>query len=102
MRASLQDRNQAPHDQHHDHHGGDLHDLHGALAGLVNALDVLPPEVDGHENGDHGGEQVVGHREVLVAEVVNSVGDEAGQILAGGDGADRAGENVVEEQGGDG
>src|SRR5271167_1919017 len=45
----------APADQDHDHDGGDLHDAHGLLAGFGDALDVVPPEVDGNENGEAGG-----------------------------------------------
>ena len=36
--------------QENDHHyGGDLHHSKGLLAGLVDALDVLVPEIDSHD-----------------------------------------------------
>ncbi len=99
-RRMLEQRDQAPHDQQHHHDRGDLHDLHGAFAGFVNALGVLPPEVEGHENGEGCGEGVIRDRN-LVAEMVEGVGQQAGKIQTGGDGAYRAGEDVIEEQSGD-
>src|SRR5260370_34215911 len=37
------DRVDAPGYKNHDHYSRDLHDAHGLLAGLVDALDVVPP-----------------------------------------------------------
>ena len=92
-------RDQAPDDQHHHHHGGDLHDLQRPLAGFVHALDVLPPEIDGHHDGkDRGRTRSSGPCERRMAEVVESVGQEAREVLSGGDRADRAGQDVVEQQ----
>ena len=47
----------APHDQDHHHNGGGLHDDHGLLAGFRYALDVVPPEIDGDDDGEGSGAQ---------------------------------------------
>src|SRR5580700_109534 len=99
--GSTQHRDGAPDDQNHHHYGGDDHDLQSFLAGLVHALRVLPPEIKSHDDGQAGGKSIVGKIEGPV-EVEAHVFDEAGEVLAGGDGADGAGEHVVEEQGRDG
>src|SRR5436309_14335994 len=44
----------APADQDHYHHGGDLHDAHRLVAGFRNALDVLPPEIQGDADREGG------------------------------------------------
>ena len=44
----------APTDQDHYHHGGDLHDAHRLVAGFRNALDVLPPEIQGDADREGG------------------------------------------------
>src|SRR5215472_17984301 len=46
----------APADEDHNHHGRDNHDLQGFLTGLVDALRVLPPEIDHDNDGEPGGE----------------------------------------------
>ena len=89
---------QAPGNQDYHHHGGDLHDLQGAFAGFVNALGVLPPEIEGHQDGKDGGERVLRNVDV-VAEVMEGVGQEPRRVLPGGHGADRAGQDVIEQQG---
>src|SRR6516162_10862298 len=45
----------APADQDRDHQRRDLHDSHGLLAGLVDTLDVVPPEINRAENGEARG-----------------------------------------------
>src|SRR5215469_7064145 len=40
----------APDNHDYDHDGGDLHDTHGLFTGLVNTLDVFPPEINRAEN----------------------------------------------------
>ena len=54
MRADMEDRVGAPKEQDDHHDGGDLHDLQGFVAGLVDALDVLPPVISGDEDGNGG------------------------------------------------
>ena len=98
--GSAQNRNRAPDDQNDHHHGGDGHDLQGLLAGFMHALGVLPPEVGHDDDRDAGREVVIGKIQRAV-QVHAHVLDEARQILARGDGADGASQNVVEEQGGD-
>src|SRR5580704_1821304 len=96
-----QHRNRAPDEQDHHHHGGDDHDLKRLLAGFVHALGILSPEIDHDNDGEAGGEVVV--RKVERAVHVHAhVLDKACEVLTGGDGADGAGEHVVEKQGGDG
>src|SRR4051812_48990616 len=48
----------APHDQDDYHDRGDLHDAQCFLAGLVNALNVLPPEIHHDPDGKYDGEVV--------------------------------------------
>ena len=60
LNRDLQNGDRAPDDQNHDHDRGDHHDLHGLLAGLVNALDILPPEVNRDDCAEAGGECVFG------------------------------------------
>src|SRR5438309_864462 len=43
----------SPAQQQYHHHGGYLHYLERLVAGLLNALDVLPPEIKRHQDGDH-------------------------------------------------
>src|SRR5580693_5059109 len=96
-----QNRNGAPDDQDYHHDGGDRHDLQGLLAGFMHALSILPPEVGHYDHGQARGEVIV--RKVERAVHVHAhVFDEAGQILASGNGADGAGQHVVEQQGRDG
>jgi hypothetical protein len=47
LNGDPKDRDGAPDDQQHHHDGGDHHDLQRFLAGFVDALDVLPPEIQG-------------------------------------------------------
>src|SRR5260370_23175297 len=46
------DRVDAPGYKNHDHYSRDLHDAHRLLAGFVDALDVVPPEINGDEDGE--------------------------------------------------
>ena len=99
--GSAQNRDGAPDEQNHHHHRGDRHDLQGFLAGFVHALGILPPEIADHDDGQSRGEVVVGKIQRAV-QVDADVFDEARQVLASGDGADGAGQHIIEEQGGDG
>src|SRR5215469_4959659 len=49
----------APQDQDYDHHGSDGHNLNSLLAGLMNALSVLPPEIKRYQRAEHGGKAVL-------------------------------------------
>ena len=100
LHGRAQHRDRAPHDEDHHHHGGDHHDLHRLLAGFVDALRVLPPEVEHDDDRQAGGEMVVGKVQRAV-QVDANVLDETRQVLSGGYGADGAGQDVVEEQGRD-
>jgi hypothetical protein len=44
--ADFEQGEKRPAEQHHHHDGGDLHDPESLFAGLLDALDVLPPEVE--------------------------------------------------------
>ena len=56
---TVQDGYSTPGDQDHDHHRGYDHDLQSALAGLVNTLRILPPEVNSDQDSDRGGESII-------------------------------------------
>src|SRR6202042_1117738 len=47
MSAANEHRIYAPDHEDYHHHGGDLHNLHGLAARLLDALDVFPPVIDG-------------------------------------------------------
>ena len=51
--ADLQQGERGPAQQHDHHDGGDLHDPESFFAGLVDALDVLPPVVKRDRQGKH-------------------------------------------------
>ena len=95
--AAVHQRQRAPGDQQHDHHGGDLHDRHRIVAALVDAARVAPPEVDGDQDGDEGRRRL--RRDPRVrAGARQDVVDQAGDVAAGRHAADRAGQDVVEQQ----
>jgi hypothetical protein len=115
VRALGVDRIDAPDQQNHHHDRGDLHDFHGLFAGFFNALGVFPPVVDGdgcredrrglvHRELQQGVIVAVGHDQRQPA-VCGADGQhfvhEAGDVLAGRDARDGAGEDVIEHQGGD-
>src|SRR5208283_1107446 len=88
----------APADEDHNHDGRNLHNAHGLAAGFVDALDVVPPEIGGAENGEEGGAETGVNVEAQM-EIVHRFVDQANDVLAGRHPADRPGENVVEHQG---
>ena len=97
VEADLEDRVAAPDDQDHHHDGGDLHDLQRLVARLVNALDVLPPEIHNGKNRECRCEVVVVEMDGMMG-IAEQVFDEAGEVQARRDGADRSGQDVVEQQ----
>ena len=112
--ADFEERERRPAEQDHNHHGRDLHDPERLFAGLVDALDVLPPVIDGDGEGEDNRGPVDVELRRAVENVVNGArnpavrvgGDhdfveQADDVLAGGHAGDRAGENVVEHQRGD-
>ena len=101
MRAAHHQRVSAPSDQHHHHHGGELHDPQSFFARFGDALDVLPPEIDRHHHGKCGrrGVRIQLHARMRVGQ---HFVQQAAQVLARGNAADRAGQHVVEHQRGNG
>src|SRR3984957_1571547 len=101
QRRMAQDRGvNTPADQDHHHHGDQLHDVEGFFAGLGNALGVFPPEVDrddDRECGRDAADRVLRKRPAEM-EIDRQFAHQAGEILARGDAADRAGQDVVEHQ----
>ncbi len=57
----------APAEDDDNHDGCDLHDLEGLVAGLLDALDVFPPVVDGDDGGKEGRGFIDGEVEVGLA-----------------------------------
>src|SRR5450631_1373737 len=96
-----QDRDRTPDDQNHHHHGGDGHNLQRLLAGLVNALGVLPPEVDDDDDGQSGGKVVIGKIQVPMQVLPAKVLDKPRQVLPRRNRADGTRQDVVEQQGRD-
>src|SRR5205814_4057645 len=96
----------APGEHDHRHDGGDDHDLHGLVAGLVDADQVLAEEVDGDQAGDQ-------HRPPQLPQVARPGGDVGAEpardlqaqpddVLPRRDAADGPRQDVVEDEGGDG
>ena len=103
-----------PAEEGHHHDGGDLHDPERFFAGLVDALDVFPPVINGNGEGEEDGSPVHVELGGAVENVVDGARDpamgvggdhdlveQADDVLAGGHAGDRAGEDVIEHQGGD-
>ena len=76
-----------------------MHDAERLAARLVNALDIVPPEVQRHDEPKSGGEEIRRHARGEVHRFGRFI-DQAAQVLAGADAADGAGEDVVEDQSG--
>jgi len=89
-----------------DHHDRDqLHDVEGFFARFGNALGVFPPEIESNNDGEGGGNETsgtVGEMSFGDVEILAEFVEKAGKVLARGNAADRAGEDVIEHQGGDG
>ena len=80
---SLQQCDEAPCDQDHHHHRGDFHDPQGLLARLVNALSILPPEIDRNGYGECRSE-VVDLRVAgvyRISKMLGKIGEESREIL---------------------
>ena len=95
--AADQERKDRPPEQDHDHDGRNLHDVERVAARFVEAAGVAPPEVHDDAHGEHGRELVPRDGQAD-GEVREDVGEQRGDVEAGRDGADRAGQDVVEEQ----
>ena len=95
--AADQQRVSAPGDQRDHHHRGELHDPQRFFTRFGNSLDVLPPEIQRGRHGEHFGGRVGREREVNMA-VRQQLVQQSRQVLAGGNAADGAGEDVVEHQ----
>ena len=92
------DRDQAPDDHDDAHDRGRPHDLQGLVARLMDALDVDPPEVDRHQDRDRRREPVLVNHQRAVGAQLEQVVQEADEVLAGRDAADRTGQDVVEQE----
>src|ERR1019366_3069928 len=67
------------------------------FAGLMDTLDVLPPEIKTDHDREQRRERVVGNVDV-VPEVMESIGKKACEVLASRHCADWPGEHVIEQQ----
>ena len=88
-------------DDHHDCY--ELHDVQSFFAGFGDALGVLPPEINGDDDGKGCGDETccaVGEMRFGQVEILEELVEEAAEILAGGDAADRACKDVIEHQSG--
>src|SRR5271166_1182535 len=112
--ADLQQGEPGPAEQHHHHDGRDLHDPERLLAGLLDTLDVLPPEVERDRHGEHDCGGIDADLRRAVEQAVNGgrdpapgVGDDDGvvdqarDVLPRGNAGDRTSQYVIEHQGGD-
>src|SRR5438445_2198435 len=99
------ERVNAPADED-DHHGGDeLHDVESFFARLGNTLGVFPPEISRDDDGETCGDEACGTAGEMAfcdVEIQAKFVEKSAEILARGDTADGASENVIEHQGGDG
>ncbi len=101
LERSVKEGDGAPQDQNDHHDGGDHHDLDRFGRGLVHALSVLPPEINGDQDAEDRGKGVVVEIMKRVVEIDCGVLNEAGEVLSGDHGAERAGQDVIEEKRGD-
>ena len=90
-------RVRAPENQNHYHYRGDGHDLQRLCAGFVDTLDVLPPEIESNQDREYG-RKVIFRERKRVMHVLADVLDEACEVLAGRNGADWAGQDIIEKQ----
>ena len=97
MRPACVNRQPAPHDHHHGHHGRDLHDPHRFAAGFLDAENVLAPEICGHRDREKGGSEIRRQYNAGMRQFEQLV-DQADQVLARRYSTDRAGQYVVEHQ----
>ena len=97
LRASRPDRERAPGDEQHHHGGGDVHDAQRFAARFGNALDVLPPEIAGHQNREDRS-RFVHRKDDLGARVREQSVQQARQIETCRDAADRTRQDVVEHE----
>ena len=93
--------NGTPHQKHDNHYGHYLHDAQGFGAGFGNSLDVQPPEVKRHGDCEEDCKRIRRNLYPKSCGCGRFV-DQMPQILAGADAADRAGENIVKQQRGNG
>ena len=93
----MQNRCRTPDDEDDNHHRGYAHDLQGFLAGLVNSLSVLPPEIHRHHHGKNGGAEVLLNLEMQMGVLQQPI-QQAHEIESGRNSADRPGEDVIEHQ----
>ena len=114
-RCVVNDRVEGPAHQYHHHHRGDLHYAERLVTGLFNPLDVFPPVITGHQQGKGGGRVIfidmrcmpLEHGVHGARDPAVGVGggkqfiDQAGNVLAGRNAGNGAGENIVEHQRGD-
>src|SRR5215813_1166680 len=94
-----------PADEDHHHDGDELHDMESFFAGFRNTFGVFPPEIDRDNDCESRSDYArCAFREMTFGkvEILEEFIEEAAEILASGDAADRAGKNVIEHQGGDG
>ena len=101
LNGDAQNRDGTPDDQNYNHDGGDHHDLDRFLAGLVNALNILMPEINRDHGAEYGSKGVLGEVGDGMSDVLCDILDKARQILPRNHGADGAGQDIVEQQGGD-
>ena len=97
MEPSLVDRIPAPDDHDHHHDGREFHDPHRFFAGFFDSLDVLPPEIGGHQDREDCGGGIGGKR-VMNTDSRENLVEESNQILTSGDAADGPGEHIVEHE----
>ena len=90
----------APGDEHHYHHGDQLHDMQSFFAGLGNALGVLPPEIKRDDNGKARGDETgcSGRERATHVKILQKVFDQSREVLACSDSADWSREDVIKHQ----
>ena len=103
MSASDPESVPTPPDHQHHHDRGELHDPDRFFARFLDTLDVLPPEVESHAYGEHGSGRIRAQNDarmkvVRAMKVFQYFVKKSGEVLSGGNPADRAGKNVVEHQ----
>ncbi len=95
--TAYQHRERTPDQQDPHHDRRDLHDAQRLAARLMNALDVLPPEVRRDQHTESGSEKIHGQLMFHVSHFAELI-QQGSQVLPRADDADRTCEDVVKDE----
>ena len=89
------ERQTAPNKKDHHHDRGDLHDAQSFGARLMQTFDVVPPEIQRHQDRKENSELIRRYAELQVQQLARLV-RQTPEVLAGANAADGPCQDVVE------